>query len=629
MLVSARLLLGSYTRLSKAIYLVETTCDYSSILPSNISTRRERQQPTPKLAILALATLLALAPTTSVAKQPQSFGTYAETGRILVMPKPGLPADELDRILAPHGGKARKVGQSDLHIVELPSKASERNVAKLLAKHPHLKFVEVDERVAPHFTPNDPYLGSQWHLWHVGAAAAWDATQGSGITIAILDTGVEGTHPDLSSRMVPGWNFYDNTADTSDVVGHGTAVAGTAAASTDNSAGVASMAGQAKLMPIRISDATGYAYFSTMANGLVWAADHGARIANISFAGAAGSTSVQSAAQYMKDKGGLVIVSAGNNGVEETIAPSTALIPVAATDGSDMRASWSSYGSFVALSAPGTGIYTTSRGAGYGSWSGTSFSSPLTAGVVALMMASNPSLSGAQVESLLFGSAVDIGAAGRDPVYGYGRVDAARAVGAARTALTAVDILAPTASVKAPLGNSTVAGLVPIDVSASDDIGVARVELQVNGATVAIDSAAPFSFAWDSTGSANGATSLTAVAFDAAGNAGVSSSVVVHVANATAPIVADAIPPAVKIINPIPGRVTKTVTISTNASDNLGGAGIRQFLYIDGVLKSNSAGTALAYSWNTNKISAGLHTIQVVAKDAAGNSATSAVQVTR
>ncbi len=543
--------------------------------------------------------------------------------RLLVMPNAGLPAAEFDKILKPHGGKARRVGKSDLHIIDLPAQVSETAVLALLRHNPHLKFAELDQRVQPALVPNDPYNGSEWHLGKINAGAAWDTAQGSGVTIAILDTGVNSAHPDLAANIVPGWNFFDNNADSSDVFGHGTAVAGTAAAATNNSLGVASVAGAARIMPIRISDTTGSAYYSTIAQGITYAADKQVRVANVSFVGLARSASVISASQYMKSKGGLVVVCAGNNGIDEAITPTTSMIPVSATDSADALASWSSYGSFVAVAAPGTGIWTTNRAGGYSQWQGTSFASPVTAGVVALMMSANPALPNAQIESLLYSSAVDLGAAGRDSYFGYGRVNAAAAVSAAAAA-TVTDTQAPTVAITAPTASASVSGLTTVSVNATDNVGVSRVELLVNGGLVASDTTMPFQFTWDSS-VASGMASLVAKAYDAAGNSQSSTAVAVNVGG-----LADTTAPVVSITNPAGGvKVAGTVQVSVKASDNNGTAGITHTLYIDGVRVASGTGASLSYNWNTRKAAAGSHVLQAVAKDQANNVASQQIQVSK
>lgn len=544
-------------------------------------------------------------------------------GRVIVLPRAGLSATELDKVLAPHGGKARRIGRSDLRIVDLPTGASETAVQALLARHPQLKFAELDRRVAPGFVTTDPYLGSQWHLAKINAQSAWDLSQGQGVTIAILDTGVSPTHPDLAANLVPGWNFYDNNANTADVHGHGTAVAGAAAAVSNNATGIAAVAGAARIMPVRIADPSAYAYWSTVAQGLTYAADNGARVANVSYVGVAGSSAVQTAAQYMRNKGGLVVVCAGNNGIDEGITPSTTMIPVSATDSNDAKTSWSSYGSFVAVSAPGINVWTTAVSGSYEQWWGTSIASPITAGTLAAMMAANASLPNTQVESLLFSTAVDLGAAGRDPLFGHGRVNAGAAVAAAKAAVAA-DTQAPAVAIAAPLAGKTVNGLVPVDVSATDNVGVTKVELWANGKLAASDTAAPFQFSWDSTSATNGSASLVAVAFDAAGNSKSSSTVSVNVANN---VVADTQPPTVTIRNPVAGKVSGTVSVSTAATDNGGTTGLKQSLYLDGVLVATSAGGALSYNWNTRKTSSGTHTLRAVAQDASGNTSSASVQV--
>ncbi|MCC2683076.1 MAG: Peptidase and in, kexin, sedolisin, partial [Nitrosospira multiformis] len=525
----------------------------------------------------------------------------------------------------------RKIGQSDLYIVDLPGNASEKAVAARLAHHPAFKFAEIDQEVEPALIPNDPYYGSAWHLPKIGAPSAWDSSLGSGVTIAILDSGVDSAHPDLATELVPGWNFYENNSNTSDVYGHGTKVAGAAAAAGNNALGVASVAARAKIMPIRVSGSNGYATWSAISQGLIYAADRGVRVANASFLGLTDSSSTRSAAQYMKNKGGLVIVSGGNTGVQQNYAATTSMIPVSATDGNDVRTSWSSYGNYIALAAPGAGIWSTTKGGGYGAVSGTSFSSPVTAGVVALMMAAKPTLSNIQIESLLYSTAVDLGTPGRDPYYGHGRVNAARAVQAAAGTALVADAQAPTVSITSPAGGSTVTGLVGVNVAASDNVGVARVELRVNNTTVAVDTTAPFAFTWDSRGVANGMASLVAYAFDAAGNSKASTAVSVNVANGTTTVTRDTTAPQVKIVNPVASNVSgSNVAISVNASDDSGAAGITQMLYIDGALKATGKGSTLGYSWNTrpNNVRAGAHTIWVVARDAVGNTASASVNVT-
>lgn len=458
--------------------------------------------------------------------------------RLLIQPRAGLSNEDLAKLVRVHRGLARRIGKGDVFVVDLPN-GTANAVAKILEHHPHLKMVELDRVVVSSALPNDPYLGSQWHVGKVGASTAWysAAGMGDGVKIAILDSGVDASHPDLVGNLVPGYNFVDGNADTNDTCGHGTPVAGTAAAVSNNSSGVAGIAGKSKIMPVKVafyntSTSGCYAYYSTVVSGIYFAADNGARIVNVSYSGVAGSKAVLNAAQYLRSKGGLLFASAGNNGRDEGVAPTATMTVVSATDENDNLAGWSSYGSFVTLSAPGTNIWTTSTGGRYGQWNGTSFASPLVAGVAALMMSANPSLDNLTIESLLYSTTVDRGTAGRDPYYGHGRVNAAAGVQAAVSRLVKVDTQAPSAALTAPVAGQTVSGLVAVNMSASDNVGVIRADLKVNGTVVATDTSAPFGFSWDSAGVANGTATLTVAAYDAAGNAGASPSVAVNVANA-------------------------------------------------------------------------------------------------
>jgi hypothetical protein len=225
-------------------------------------------------------------------------------------------------------------------------------------------------------------------------------------------------------------------------------------------------------------------------------------------------------------------------------------------------------------------------------------------------MSANPSLSADQVKNILFSTAVDLGTAGRDIYFGYGRVNASAAVAKAAGTTTTADTTAPTAAIAAPLGSSTVSGTVTVNVNAADNVGVARVDLKVNNTVVASDSSSPFSFAWDSKGVANGMATLTAVARDAAGNVTTSAPISVNVSNSTTTVAptTDTVAPAVAITNPTNGgTVHGNVNVTVNASDNSGAAGISMSLYVDGALVASGSGSSMAYSW---KPSNGSHTLK-------------------
>lgn len=571
------------------------------------------------MARLALSASVAIAgvamtPAAAQAEQPEKFAA----GRILVSPRAGLPAKEFDKIIKTHGAHAaRKLGNLNVYLVDMPP-GREKALLQALERNPHVRFAELDGEVSGQMVPSDTYYASSWHLPKIAAPTAWDVATGSGITIAILDGGVESTHPDLAARIVPGWNFFDNNNNTSDVTGHGTKVAGVAAAIGNNSLGATGGAWNAKIMPMRITDASGsITYYSTVANALTWAADRGARVANVSFI-VSHVASVQTAAQYMRSKGGLVVASSGNSGAYIAHANTPSIITVGGTTSTDARASWSAYGPIVDVTAPGASIYTTARGGTYGAFSGTSFASPLTASVVALMLSANPALQPSQVDSILASSSDDLGSAGRDDYFGHGRINAGRAVAAAKAATTS-DTSVPVVSAAVP--STIVKGITTVSVTATDNVGVARVELYAGSALVASDTAAPYSFSWDSGTSADGAVSLLVKAYDAAGNVG-SKTLNVTVANNS---IVDTVAPVVTVGNPKTGTtVSGNVAVTVSASDNV--AVTSTSLYIDGALKATGNG-ALSYTWNTRK-SRGLRTVSATARDAAGNTHTESVQVT-
>ncbi len=448
-------------------------------------------------------------------------------GRLLVKFRANISPNSVRSVLnAFQAREADELPWIGVKIVSLPPNASETAFERAFRNRAEVEFAEVDRLVAPDgTTPNDPLYPSQWHLQKIAAPDAWSSTTGNGsITIAILDTGVDGTHPDLAAKMVPGWNIHDNSPDTGDVYGHGTMVAGTAAASGNNWTGVASIAWNCLIMPVRISDAKGYASYSDIARGLTWAADRGARVANISYMVTTSST-VTTAAKYFVDHGGVVSSSAGNYGKFDSSADNPYILTVSATDQNDALYSWSNTGNNIDLAAPGCMGSTTTRGGGYGSPCGTSFSAPIVAGVAALVLSVNPSLTPAQVTGILKQSADDLGPAGWDPAYGSGRVNAARAV---QSAWGVAPAEPPTISITSPANGATVSGTVPVTCSASDKVGVVRVELYVDGALTSASTVAPFVMTWNTKRAKAGPHSLMERAYDAAGNVGTSPLVTVN-----------------------------------------------------------------------------------------------------
>jgi thermitase len=561
--------------------------------------------------LLVLALVLALA--APGLAQPPALWVPDE---LLVGFHAGVPDADAETVYRGHGAaKLEKLRGLQVHRVRVPAPALEA-IERALARRPEVQFVERNHALPLDMIPNDPSYSTQWHLPKISAPLAWDITPGSsGVIIAILDSGIDASHPDLAGVLVPGYNFYSNNADTSDVFGHGTKVAGAAAAIGNNSVGVAGVAWQSRIMPMRVTDSTGYAYYSTIANALTWAADHGAKVMNISIGGVAGSSAITSAAQYVRGKGGVVVASAGNCGCWDGTAENPSIISVSATDSSDNLTSWSNRGNYVDVSAPGASIKTTTKGGGYASVSGTSFSSPITAGVVALMMSANPSLGPTDLEALLKANADDKGAAGWDSSYGFGRVNAHRAAAAATASVPPPDTAAPQVGIGTPSNGSKVSGSVTVTVSASDDGEVARVDLFIDGVLHGSSTTAPYSFYWDTKNGGNGRRTLVAKAVDAAGNVGSSTAVEVDVDNTV-----DATAPSVTITSA--GASKNKLVVAVSASDNVGV--VKVDLYVDGALAATDTGSPWSFSLNLRSLSSGAHTLQVRAWDAAGNSALSA-----
>ncbi len=325
-------------------------------------------------------------------------------------------------------------------VVEVP--ASQLDAALALFRHdPNILYAEPDGIVQATFTPNDPeYPVHQYGPQIVEADKAWDITKGDpGIVVAVVDTGVDYTHEELTGKVVLGYDFVNDDADPMDDNGHGTHVAGIIAAATNNGVGVASVGYNTRVMAVKVLNASGSGFYSTVAQGITYAADHGARIINLSLRGTVSSPILEDAVTYAWNKGVLVVAAAGNDGSNMLVYPAAYphVVAVSATDWNDNRWSLSNYGDYVDLAAPGVGIVSTDWAGGVGPYaarSGTSMAAPHVAAVAALALAVNPNLTNAELESLLTTTADDKGDPGWDPYYGAGRVNAYRAVLAAQEA---------------------------------------------------------------------------------------------------------------------------------------------------------------------------------------------------
>lgn len=280
---------------------------------------------------------------------------------------------------------------------------------------------------------SDPEVGNQWGYARLGGSTLNDHTQGDGVVVAVIDTGVDASHPDLEGKVLQGWDSMDPAGrGTSDPNGHGTHVAGIIAASTNNGIGVAGMAPKVSILPVRVLDHTGNGDDGELALGIVWAADNGADILNISIGGAVPSALLEGALDYALGKEIVVVVAAGNDAMVGNV-PSypgayRQVLTVGAMDSMDKRSAFSNTGDYIDVVAPGSWIRSTWPGGGYQWSSGTSMAAPFVSASAALLLASR-NMAGKDVALLIKSSALDLGPDGVDTEFGDGLVNPLKALG--------------------------------------------------------------------------------------------------------------------------------------------------------------------------------------------------------
>jgi hypothetical protein len=543
-----------------------------------------------------------------------------------------------------------EIPQIEVLVVSVPQETLLR-VKSALSHNPMIDFVEENLKISMAETPNDKYYGLQWHLQKISAPGAWDITLGQpNVTVAVLDTGVDPDHPDLSAKLLGGYNAYDDSTNVTDDCCHGTMVAGAVGAVTNNSLGIAAIGWQIPILPIKVNNpGTGYSTYSLLAKGLTYAADKGAKVASMSWQIFNG-TALTSAAKYFVDKGGLVVAAAGNTGKYEDYMDNPYIISVAATNSSDGLASFSSYGPYVDVVAPGVNIFTTIIGKqatsydyAYGYASGTSLSTPITAGLAALIFSANPSLAPNQVEQILKSTAVDLGDPGYDVYYGWGRINASKALKAAVGAppppppLPPNDTTPPNMTITYPTSGATVTGNITVAVSASDNVAVSKVELYKDSGLFAVDYSAPYAFCWNTNTDTNDAHTLLAKAYDTSNNVGASKPVTVNVSNAQGSTSPDfslsASPSSLSIKRGSSKTSAITVTwlngfssaVGLTASCPSGGAGMTCALSLSSVTSSSGSATSTLTITVSSSTPAATYTVTITGT---GGSLTRTVTIT-
>jgi hypothetical protein len=320
------------------------------------------------------------------------------------------------------------VQETDEFVFFLPLGASENRTIQQLMAAGLFGYVEPDWVLYPTETvPNDPQFSSQWQHSKMKSTKAWDFHTGDGTFIACtVDTGVDLDHEDLQANLVSGYNSASrqtqaNGGNVGDINGHGTNTLGCVGAIGNNNKGVVGMGWDLKLMPVRCTNSSGGgAYLSDLTDGARWASDNGARSVSVSYSGG-NSSSVGSTGTHLRGEESLLCWSSGNGGNQVSGYDHTNVIVVGATNQNDSRTSWSTYGNWIDVVAPGDGVKTTANGGGYASVSGTSFSAPIVNGVLAMMMVASPDSSADDIEAMLFDNCVDLSSNGEDIYTGHGR----------------------------------------------------------------------------------------------------------------------------------------------------------------------------------------------------------------
>jgi len=361
-----------------------------------------------------------------------SLGSGLPERKIIVFKK-GVPEQTKEQVLATHGATIlKKLDIINAHVVMLSS-----GEAKKIADNPAVLRVEDDIEVfaTGKPAPTQPSQTLPWGIDRVDAEMSWSISDGAGVKVAVVDTGIDLTHPDLTGKVKGGINCIDPAKSYNDDNGHGTHVAGIIAA-TNNSIGVVGVAPNIDLYAVKVLNRQGSGYISDIVEGLDWCIQNGIQVVNMSLGSASYSQSLADAVNKAYNAGIVLVAAAGNSGgTVEYPAALPGVIAVAATDSNNNLASFSCRGPEIDLSAPGVNIYSTYKGSTYQTLSGTSMAAPHVTGAAALAISSGKAdlngdgmITPAEVEQQLESTAIDLGNSGFDNYFGFGLVNVYNAI---------------------------------------------------------------------------------------------------------------------------------------------------------------------------------------------------------
>lgn len=380
----------------------------------------------------------------------------------LVTLQPLAANSQAESLITSTGGRIlERLKPLDMYRVEIP----EAGLAQLRARADLIKAAELEGEQRSQVAPNDPlYRQFQWNLRRIGMEQAWDLRpDAADVIVAVLDTGVDLSHPDLKANLLTdqGYDFLDDVPSPQDDESHGTAVAGIIGALGNNREGVTGIAWHVKILPIKALNSQGRGPDSAMVKAILYAADNGARVINISSTGTRYSAALETAVQYAQDKGALIVAAGGNTGNGDNSVDYPAafdgVMAVAAIDDKDRLATFSQRQPYISIAAPGVDVPSTAwAGAGrgpYASQSGTSIAAPHVSGAAAILWALRPDLSAGDIANALTTNADKVSST--DPGYGAGIVNVSRAAASLRLGIT-------------PRSNDTVA--LPVPKTATADV---------------------------------------------------------------------------------------------------------------------------------------------------------------